>query len=391
MPLDVTVTGITHLVEAQSGSIMQGREDGEVSEGQVVQIETEDKLRSRRGPNQELYGQFDPSEAHLFRWFKALRVDRKSVGPNLYLRDETFETPDRSLLGRRPAKLDGRGRDRVEPEDEAIHALATQIVDQAAHVPDVEEVTAVLSDWYENKKPTHDPMKTFRFMRVAYAYSVNPRVKLMLQSGDIEGVKAVTELLRSVTGRQFIQFWEDPAEDVRVRGSAWTNFVEGVKALRDEPSLGTYLEEALEHDKGYAQTLESAGLYLLYVVPEEEVVAMPDLGIGAVLAGALKKKVNTNIWIGGMKGSGLIMDQLERKEEALGTTKIGLAMQEENMWIEVTTALAASRNPPAMEWGYVANLNDDEVQTVFDAVRKIVPDSFALSKTALETVIAKLG
>ncbi|MGB3466350.1 MAG: DUF4157 domain-containing protein [Cyclobacteriaceae bacterium] len=111
-PIEVTITGITHLVKMIGGSLMEGKESIEVHHGTPITIDNEDKYRSRRGPNQELYEHVDRKSEHLYRWFKVLKLDTRNVsGKNLYLRDETFVPIDRQeKVSTRPAKIDASHR-----------------------------------------------------------------------------------------------------------------------------------------------------------------------------------------------------------------------------------------------------------------------------------------
>lgn len=111
-PEKTLVTGITHLVKAKGNSIFLGDEVAEVSQGDEVEIEPGQKLRSRRGPNQETYREDDARGEHNYRWFKVVSLNGRAVGDNVYIRDETFHIAERSLLGSRPAAISGEHRER---------------------------------------------------------------------------------------------------------------------------------------------------------------------------------------------------------------------------------------------------------------------------------------
>jgi len=86
-----SVTGITHLVSiSKEGSIYGGQEVLEVEGGDVVEIDTEVKYRSRRGPNQEIYKDLDESGPSIYRWFQVFKVNNKPVGGGIFIRDDTF-------------------------------------------------------------------------------------------------------------------------------------------------------------------------------------------------------------------------------------------------------------------------------------------------------------
>ena len=90
--ITVTVTGITHLVQMAGKSVMEGAETIEVKDGDEIQIDTGTKVRSRRGPHQEIYKERDIGEEHLYRWFLVTKIKGKKAPANYYIRDETFIT-----------------------------------------------------------------------------------------------------------------------------------------------------------------------------------------------------------------------------------------------------------------------------------------------------------
>jgi diketogulonate reductase-like aldo/keto reductase len=99
-PIDVAVTGITHLVVLKNGSLYSknflDNEAEEVHEGDFVEIESESALRSRRGPNQEdkaLNAQ-DETGPSWYMWYVVNRLNGKPVRPNTYIRDDTFRQAD---------------------------------------------------------------------------------------------------------------------------------------------------------------------------------------------------------------------------------------------------------------------------------------------------------
>lgn len=94
-PEKKAVSGITHLVKMKDGSIYNedfvGTEVMEVETGDVVQIETDVKYWSRRGPNQETYSQKDKTGPSIYKWFQVLSVNNFPVEKDVFIRDDTFQ------------------------------------------------------------------------------------------------------------------------------------------------------------------------------------------------------------------------------------------------------------------------------------------------------------
>jgi hypothetical protein len=394
----VVVTGITHLVQANKGSIQEGDEVGEVSDGQVIEIDTAQKLRSRRGPNQEVYKLFDKDSEPHFRWFKVLKVGEKDAPPNTYIRDETFHIEDVAMLGNRPSRIKGHGRDRVTPETAEIHQLAEQIISNSANVPSAGEVLGIVNGFYGKHKPMHDPMKTIRLMQIAYSLSVNPQIRLLLQSAaGILKVKRMLEFLREITGRQFIQDWSgNPAQDVVGRALAWEAFVTGVNALKgDRKKLGGYLDHSVEHDKGYGQTLESAQEYFLYEMEEAGgfaggAAAAEAIDFGAHIISCFKHDLNGNIWDGGMLESGPVAQQLKRAKPTKTMGTMANDVQEDKMWERVVFVLIPASITGVKDWSFAPNLREN-IDTIYNAVRALVPNTFVLHKSMLGDAIGGVG
>lgn len=92
MPKRVAIKGITHLVRLNGKSVFKGEETHEVEDGNIIQIETSDRIRSRRGPNQETYREEDRTGEKIYRWFKVVEVNGVTVDDDdIYVRDDTFE------------------------------------------------------------------------------------------------------------------------------------------------------------------------------------------------------------------------------------------------------------------------------------------------------------
>lgn len=94
------VHGLTHLVEKKGNSIYNGDEKDEVTALDTLDVNPDIRIRSRRGPNQEMVGDYDKRGEHIYRWF---RVDEKPAGVNIsgknwYIREDTFEFADKKDL-----------------------------------------------------------------------------------------------------------------------------------------------------------------------------------------------------------------------------------------------------------------------------------------------------
>lgn len=92
------VTGITHLVQLAGRSLFRGREGAEVTESTVLEVETEDRLRSRRGPNQEMFQAYDQPSRRLYRWYRVVTIDGVDVeGGSWYVREDAFTLPEQDM------------------------------------------------------------------------------------------------------------------------------------------------------------------------------------------------------------------------------------------------------------------------------------------------------
>lgn len=95
IPAYKAITGITHLVEmTDSGNIYNAdseeNEYAEVSDGDIVQIDTDISYLSRRGPNQEDYSAIDEDGPQHYEWFKVLKLNGVRIDKNVYVRKDTF-------------------------------------------------------------------------------------------------------------------------------------------------------------------------------------------------------------------------------------------------------------------------------------------------------------
>lgn len=90
------VNGLTHIVEKKGNSIYNGREIDEVSHGNILDVDPHKRIRSRRGPNQELVGDYDKRGEHIYRWFhvNSTPVLGNISGREGYIREDTFTFKD---------------------------------------------------------------------------------------------------------------------------------------------------------------------------------------------------------------------------------------------------------------------------------------------------------
>jgi len=87
----VIVTGVSHLVKMNKKSLHASEEELEIYHGQELVIETGSKVRSRRGPNQEIYKDEDAEGEHIYNWFKVISLEGKPVKAGFYVREDVFE------------------------------------------------------------------------------------------------------------------------------------------------------------------------------------------------------------------------------------------------------------------------------------------------------------
>lgn len=93
-PARVRVGGITHLVamNPQSGSLYSGAEGPEITDGDQLVVETDVRVRSRRGPNHETFSAYDQVSRHMYRWYLVDRLNGRRIRDSqYYIREDTFE------------------------------------------------------------------------------------------------------------------------------------------------------------------------------------------------------------------------------------------------------------------------------------------------------------
>lgn len=92
--VDAQINGVTHLVLTKEGSIFDGREYLQLTHSTALVIDNEQKIRSRRGPNQEEHTEEDRRGLQNYIWIKVLSVDGKPVSDNVYVREDTIIVSD---------------------------------------------------------------------------------------------------------------------------------------------------------------------------------------------------------------------------------------------------------------------------------------------------------
>lgn len=88
---NIIVTGVSHLVKMNKKSLHASDEELEIHHGQELVIETGSKVRSRRGPNQEIYKDEDKEGEHIYNWFRVVSLEGKPVEAGFYIREDVFE------------------------------------------------------------------------------------------------------------------------------------------------------------------------------------------------------------------------------------------------------------------------------------------------------------
>ena len=280
---------------------------------------------------------------------------------------------------KRQSSLEHQPRDSAPVAQAKI--LAPRIIARGVDAPGAADVESLVVEWKQAKKPVHDPFLTLTFMKTAYALSVDPEVKDLLNTAPgIEVVKALFEVLREQTNRQFLQFWDaDPAEVVEMRGAAWKVFRDGIKELRDDKTkLYLYFDKSLNHDKGYGQTFESTQAYLEISASGGPIAEVP---FDQLLASAFNVSSNQNIWDGGQKDSGKVSDQLKRGFKA--------PAQQDMMWRLLVGFIVKKRSDPP-DWAFVQTIWEKR-STLFTQVGTLLPEGQQLDPDVFKNAMEEFG
>jgi len=114
-PMDKMVTGITHLVELVGGHLYnedyESNERTQVSHGMLVNIDTDVRYRSRRGPNQEEHSETDAGGEQHYLWYLVNSVNDKPQPTNYFIREDTITHPMQAQELARPLQSTIYGTD----------------------------------------------------------------------------------------------------------------------------------------------------------------------------------------------------------------------------------------------------------------------------------------
>ncbi|WP_299462407.1 aldo/keto reductase [uncultured Microscilla sp.] len=99
------VTGLTHLVKMVDKTIFDGNQLNKVKRGDYVVIETDNAYDSRRGPNQETYREVDEDGPQHYVWYQVVKLNGIEMGPDVYIREDTFVNLQPSEKGKEAAWL----------------------------------------------------------------------------------------------------------------------------------------------------------------------------------------------------------------------------------------------------------------------------------------------
>ena len=265
--------------------------------------------------------------------------------------------------------------------------IAQDIVAGAGAVHQAAKMRSQVDEWIGRTHPTHDTVATLRFMMICKALSTHQRVAELLATGQDQTVKEVVANVSSlIGGRQIIQAWDTPKQDITAHGEAWDMFVNDVDMLSEKQSnLDQYFHNCLAHDKGYGQTHEATQSFLYLIDGTEGGDEEP---FEHFLALALAETTNSNIWVGGQSGSGKISDQLVRGFEHAQVKRVSLKEQEEMMWATLVTTILKVHSPGKPDWAYATVIRDNE-DALFGRIVSLVKGD--LNKALLDDTLDNFG
>lgn len=107
------------MVKIHDGSIFEGEIVEEVTKGMEIEIESTDRIRSRRGPNQEYNRADDMEGSPIYRWIRVTALDSNPLPEGVYIRDDTF-IPQIPLPPSPVSKAPGRRRRRGEMPEQTV-------------------------------------------------------------------------------------------------------------------------------------------------------------------------------------------------------------------------------------------------------------------------------
>jgi hypothetical protein len=101
------VHGTTHLVKMVGGSLysenFESNEGRQLNDGDIIEMETDSAINSRRGPNQEddALNTLDKTGPQHYAWYSVKSVNQEGIDDSFYIREDTFNdiSPDELVKG----------------------------------------------------------------------------------------------------------------------------------------------------------------------------------------------------------------------------------------------------------------------------------------------------
>lgn len=85
------ISGITHIVQVdEKGSLINGKTICTVSQGDTVRINDSIRLRSRRGPNIEVYELLYKRGNPIYKWYAVEKLNDSHLPPGCFIREDTL-------------------------------------------------------------------------------------------------------------------------------------------------------------------------------------------------------------------------------------------------------------------------------------------------------------
>lgn len=344
------VSGITHIVQMnEEGSLMDGKVICTVSHGDKVLINDSICIRSRRGPNREVYETVDRKGLCLYKWYSVERLHETPLPPNCFIREDTLDTQAIKIKDREEK------RTRILPEQMSEHVCAARIIQSAKGL--------TLSGLDESTLSEKELVSLFT-IKLAYGLSTDAGIQQALNDDQSDLIMKVVRILERVCSKQILQDWgDDKGNDLKNRAYGWgllANVMDDASATAEQKR--NKLCDCLDHDKGYAQMVSYLQRALL---PLEEV----ELSFEEIVKEALKEERNMNIFGGSMVNA--TISQQITKEDKLYETKTTLSQEREKaMWISITTAIVnvKSQGRSQKDWTYY-KVMEEHIDSLFEIVQ----------------------
>lgn len=358
------VSGITHIVQLDGeGSLMNGKKICAVTAGDKVWINDSVRMRSRRGPNIEVYETVDQRGEPIYKWYSVEKLNGNDLPAGCFIREDTLDAKDIEIEGV------AEKRTRIRPEQVPEHKDAARIIQNAKRL--------VLDNFDETNLSERELVSLFT-LKIAYALGIDAGMRQELVYGRAEEVMKVVRILEQVCGKQLLQDWgENKENDLERRTDGWSVLQTLITAFSDVGLKREKLRVCLDHDKGYAQIFTYLQDALL---PQED---GPPLSFKEIVEEALKEERNINIFRGGMR-SATIRDQII-KEGDLYEIPTRLASElEKDMWVSIATAVinVKSRGQAGNDWHYYSVMREN-IEILFEIVQSTT-DRLVFDKSLLE-------